>query len=497
MVLKKRINYHWRLFMPIAFMLCVVFGLIIWYQYKREADYRAEIINKQLDLLDSGVLDAYERDVSLRAFLNFTQQYFKGSMFEGVRLTVYENHGPMLYSLGTPIPLQVESMIKDTSGEYDEDGFRGLGQDLDDGVAPYFYSRVMSPDSAIIVYTAMPYTEKLHDAIDIDSQVWIVIAGCLLLTLFVTYYSTRMLTRSVTLLKDFAYRAATGTRFTGLDKFPRNELGDISREIVTLYRERGNAIELIKKERKVAVRAIEEKARVTRQMTNNINHEIKTPVGIIRGYLESIIADPGMDEATRKRFLERMLANVERLSNLLNDVSTMTRLENGSDKIAVDCVDIHEMVYQIDNDLPANNLAGDMEFTFDIPINCLVTGNYNLISGMICGLIRNAAMHSGGTKIGFRLISESERFYVFSFYDNGSGVGEEHIPHLFERFYRVDTGRSRKAGGTGLGLPIVKSTVMSLGGTISVHNRSVGGLEFIFTLPKWTESTPHDEEEDS
>ena len=246
-------------------------------------------------------------------------------------------------------------------------------------------------------------------------------------------------------------------------------------------------MELIKKERKIAINAIEEKVKITRQLTNNINHEIKTPVGIIRGYLESIIAAPEMDTATRNRFLDRMLMNVERLTDLLNDVSTMTRLENGADMIAVEKIDMHDLVYQIESDLPANNLSGNLEFSFDIPFECNVSGNYNLIQGMICGLIRNAALHSGGTEIGLRMISENKRFYVFSFYDNGNGVSSEHIPHLFERFYRVDTGRSLKMGGTGLGLPIVKSTIISLGGTISVHNRSTGGLEFIFTLPKWTE----------
>ena len=333
----------------------------------------------------------------------------------------------------------------------------------------------------------MPYSDNVHDAIDVDTTVWLVIIGCLLTTLLVTYYFTSILSRNVVLLKDFAYRATTGGRFSGEDKFPRNELGEISREIIKLYRERLKAMELIKKERKIAINAIEEKVKITRQLTNNINHEIKTPVGIIRGYLESIIAAPEMDTATRNRFLDRMLMNVERLTDLLNDVSTMTRLENGADMIAVEKIDMHDLVYQIESDLPANNLSGNLEFSFDIPFECNVSGNYNLIQGMICGLIRNAALHSGGTEIGLRMISENKRFYVFSFYDNGNGVSSEHIPHLFERFYRVDTGRSRKMGGTGLGLPIVKSTIISLGGTISVHNRSTGGLEFIFTLPKWTE----------
>lgn len=483
MALRRRINYHWQLFLPIALSLCIVFGLIIWYQYKREADYRAEMLTSQLGLINNRVLRAYEADQTLRPINSFIASYFAGSPFEDVRITVYNREGLLEYSLGIPLPFDRGSMSVISRIDEGADGRELVRDNMGD---TYFLSRAESDDGRIMVLSALPFDADVSDAIDVDSTVWVVIGGCMFLTLFITYYFTRMLTRSVTLLKDFAYRAATGGHFTGYDKFPRNELGDISRQIVALYNERERAVEQIRKERKVAIHAIEEKVRVTRQMTNNINHEIKTPVGIVRGYLETILADPDMDTATCTRFLERMLSNVERLSGLLNDVSIMTRLENGGDKIAVNKVDMYDLVYQIEYDMPANNLAGEMEFSFDIPLECYVAGNYGLINGMICGLIRNAAMYSGGTKIGLRLISESERFYMFAFYDNGNGVAEEHLPHLFERFYRVDTGRSRKQGGTGLGLPIVKSTVVTHGGTISVHNRSTGGLEFIFSLPKWT-----------
>lgn len=87
--------------------------------------------------------------------------------------------------------------------------------------------------------------------------------------------------------------------------------------------------------------------------------------------------------------------------------------------------------------------------------------------------------------MGLELMAESQRYYTFAFWDNGVGVAEEHIPHLFERFYRVDAGRSRKMGGTGLGLPIVKNTIEAMGGTITVRNRPEGGLSFLFTLEKW------------
>ncbi|PWB02141.1 hypothetical protein C5O23_07615 [Duncaniella muris] len=491
--MKHQLSYQWRLFLPLATILCIVFGLIIYYQYKREADYRAQIFGSELEMIDNRILNAYDEDVNLRTFLNFIQKFFKGSVFEGVRVSVYFD-GQLQYSLGTPIPIDNDGLtlrgygLDNSPTEGSERKIiagRTVGSDEDGNC--YLFSKTKSSDGRVTVRTAMPYSDNVHDAIDVDTTVWLVIIGCLLTTLLVTYYFTSILSRNVVLLKDFAYRATTGGRFSGEDKFPRNELGEISREIIKLYRERLKAMELIKKERKIAINAIEEKVKITRQLTNNINHEIKTPVGIIRGYLESIIADPEMDTATRNRFLDRMLMNVERLTDLLNDVSTMTRLENGADMIAVEKIDMHDLVYQIESDLPANNLSGNLEFSFDIPFECNVSGNYNLIQGMICGLIRNAALHSGGTEIGLRMISENKRFYVFSFYDNGNGVSSEHIPHLFERFYRVDTGRSRKMGGTGLGLPIVKSTIISLGGTISVHNRSTGGLEFIFTLPKWTE----------
>lgn len=465
-------------------MLCIVFGVIIYYQYKREAEYRTRLFVAELDLIDNRILDAYKNDVNLRGFMTFIRQFFKGSMFEGVRISVYSD-GRLYYSLGIPIPYDVSDLNVTHKNFHSSDHGESvtiINDNTDDNL--YFLSTARSDDGKIVIRTAMPYNQAVHDEIDIDRRVWIVIAISLLITLVAVYISTRAFTRNIVLLRNFASRAGSGDDLTDFDDFPHDELGDISRDIIKLYRERYQAHERAKQERKVAMHAIEEKARITRQMTNNINHEIKTPVGIIRGYLESILGDPEMDDETRNHFLERMLLNVERLTNLLNDVSTITRLESGADMIATERINMHELVYQINNDLPASGLAGNMTFSFSIPIGCEVVGNYNLLHGMICGLIRNASLHSGGTEMHLNLLSENERFYMFSFFDNGSGVSEEHLPHLFERFYRVDSGRSRKAGGTGLGLPIVKSTVESLGGTISIRNRSQGGLEFIFSLPR-------------
>lgn len=109
MALRRRINYQWRLFLPIATALCIVFGLIIFYQYKREADYRTKVFNAELDIIDSRILDAYRQDINLRSFLAFIQQFFQGSMFDGVRVSVYRD-GRLYYSLGTPIPLEMDEV---------------------------------------------------------------------------------------------------------------------------------------------------------------------------------------------------------------------------------------------------------------------------------------------------------------------------------------------------------------------------------------------------
>ncbi|MDE7024552.1 MAG: HAMP domain-containing histidine kinase, partial [Paramuribaculum sp.] len=310
----------------------------------------------------------------------------------------------------------------------------------------------------------------------------------------IAYYSTGFLTRNVKTLTEFANRAIK-ERNPDIDEkvsfddlaFPDDELGDVSCKLVQLYADKIEALEKSEREHRVALHAVEEKSRIKRQLTNNINHELKTPIGVIRGYIDTILSSDDMDDNTRTHFLLRAQKNVDRLCSLLNDVSTMTRLEEGSGSIPVTDVNIHDLVYTLANDISVTSLAGNLKFKYDLPLDCVVKGNASLLSGMISNLIKNAALHSRGSEIMFNIVSETSKYYTFAFFDNGTGVSEEHLPHLFERFYRVDAGRSRRVGGTGLGLSIVKNTVEALGGTISIRNRAAGGLEFVFTLEKWRE----------
>lgn len=112
----------------------------------------------------------------------------------------------------------------------------------------------------------------------------------------------------------------------------------------------------------------------------------------------------------------------------------------------------------------------------------MTRGNQRLLESVFVNLLDNAVAYSGGTQVNLRLDSVTPDAYIFSVWDDGSGVPAEALPHLFERFYRIDKGRSRALGGTGLGLAIVKNAVMLHGGEISVHNRPDGGLQFTFSI---------------
>lgn len=482
MALRRRFKYQWRLFWPLASIVWAIIAVLVVFQYKREVRQNRERIYDELSFITSRVLQAYEDKENLSGFVNFIDFYYDSSQFfPNIRLSVYEESGSRRpYQIGDPIPLDLFSKIESHGGQTEMlDPETGL---------PTYYKVFRSDDGKVFVSVAMQSSVRLSTTFVQNPLMWILIIALGLAATVVVYIYSHYFARTIVLMRDFANNVASGKPFDADAEFPHDELGDISRHIIELYKEKDAAIARSEREHEIAIHAVTEKARVKHQLTNNINHELKTPVGAIRGYLDTIAQIPDLPPELRDKFLQSARQNVERLVNLLSDVSSMTRLEEGSGSIPLREVDFHDLVYSIDNDLAVTGLAGTMKFTFDIPIDCAVKANANLLNGMVSNLIRNAAQHSQGKNIGLRLVAESGKYYSFSFYDDGVGVGSQHLAHLFDRFYRVDTGRSRKVGGTGLGLSIVKNTVEALGGTITVHNRSTGGLEFVFTLQKWRAS---------
>ena len=161
-------------------------------------------------------------------------------------------------------------------------------------------------------------------------------------------------------------------------------------------------------EHKIAQRANEEKARIKRQVANNLNHELKTPVGIIKGYLDTIISDPGMPDELRINFLKKTQAHTDRLAELLRDVSTITRLDEGASQVELTDFDFHDLAYNLANDLEISHLNGNMDFDYDIPFDCYIKANYTLVSAALLNLVKNAAAYSKGTEITLKITGEDE-----------------------------------------------------------------------------------------
>lgn len=229
----------------------------------------------------------------------------------------------------------------------------------------------------------------------------------------------------------------------------------------------------------------EDKTRLKRQLTQNVAHELKTPVSSIQGYLETIVSNPDLDNETKDQFIQRCYAQSRRLSSLLADISTLNKLDDAPQGYEFENVNIPDLLQAIQRDVSMQMESKHMTFRALVEPDVVVSGNPSLLYSIFRNLIDNSIAYGGeGVTVTVQILSSDSSFYTFSFSDNGLGVAPEHIPHLFERFYRVDKGRSRKMGGTGLGLAIVKNSVLLHRGAISVRLGAAGGLEFIFTLPK-------------
>jgi signal transduction histidine kinase len=221
-----------------------------------------------------------------------------------------------------------------------------------------------------------------------------------------------------------------------------------------------------------------------RELTQNIAHELKTPVASIKGYAETILEHPEISTETRHQFVERTLSQATRLTSLLEDISTLNRMDYADSMIAFEPVDVAPIVADVVKETAHALESKKMTMCNNLPQETIVQGNPSLIYSIFRNLVDNAINYAGeGTTITIDA-REEKKEWAFMLADNGVGIREEHLTRIFERFYRVDKGRSRALGGTGLGLAIVKNAVVLHGGNIKAQNAEGGGLRFDFTLKK-------------
>lgn len=473
-----RISVGTKLYMSVLSVFLVFAVAFIVFQQTREKQFKVDTLNLKLQDYNSH-MEEYLRlfpDRSEQALDRYVQSHY----IPHLRVTLISLSGKVMYDselkdyshvTNHASRPEIVSALRNGAGSTVERNSKTLKGD-------FFYSATCFPKDSLIIRSALPYTSDLSKSLKADQHyIWFAVATMLLLTI-ILYRFTRRLGDNIQRLRIFASRADHGESLDTEDLvgFPSDELGEIAERIIKIYKR----LQTTRQEQDI----------LKRQLTQNIAHELKTPVASIQGYLETILDNPNINDSMREQFLKRCYAQSQRLTSLLQDISTLNRMDDAPDMIGTEDVNISEIVANIQKETALQLQQKQMSFVNKLPNDVMVKGSPSLIYSVFRNLTDNAIAYAGmGTTITLTAqpienIDEEMKSpkWQFTFSDNGVGVPVEHLPRLFERFYRVDKGRSRKMGGTGLGLAIVKNAVLLHGGTIRVVNNFNGGLRFDFTL---------------
>ncbi len=268
------------------------------------------------------------------------------------------------------------------------------------------------------------------------------------------------------------------------------ELATVARSVNLLADDLGDQVRLLDAERErfkeVATREMAGASRLTevrRDLVANVSHELKTPLTAIRGYAETL-EDGALDRRrVARRFTRSILEQCARLEALLGDLLTLSRLDSQQRAPEPEAVDLAELARHAVEVLAPRARKGDLELTLEAPDAVPAVGERDELERLLLNLIENAIKYNRpGGRVRVRLDARDSEL-IIEVRDSGIGIPEEALERVFERFYRVDKGRSRDQGGTGLGLAIIKHVAQSHGGSIEVESKLGHGSTFIVRLP--------------
>ncbi len=460
-----------RLYISVLGIFIVFAAIVILFQQNRERTYKRDAINSRLQEYNFRLYCEIAKGQSpAMAADSISAQAEDGNL----RITIVSDKGLVEYDTKDSMTCRMDNHLsrKEISGALRT----GEGSDFDRFSTTlnrkYFYTATYFPSDSIIIRSALPYDESLALLLRGDTHfLWFTVGVLSILTIILWRFMNRLAV-NIKKLRAFANRIEHDKHDSIEDAtdFPDDELGYIASKIVKLY----SKLQETRRQQDM----------IKHQLTQNIAHELKTPIASIHGYVETLLNNPDIDKETSRQFMERVYAQTNRLTSLLQDISTLNKLDNAEINQPFEPICVNDIVENIRKETALQLAEKGMVFVSHLPPNISIEGNTSLIYSIFRNLTDNAIAYAGrSTRIELRA-HETRQSWFFEYSDNGIGVEENHLPRLFERFYRVDKGRSRANGGTGLGLAIVKNAVARHGGTIKVVNRKGGGLIFLFALRK-------------
>ena len=574
-------NLNKRIFLYFFSIFFLMLAIICFFQYQREKEFRTEQLDQQLTTYN----------FSINRFINEQhpdwdrlKDYVSLFPDSTLRVTVIDTTGVVTFDSSVKKYTALENHLNRPEIEmanYTENG-KAIRHSVSTG-KDYYYLAHRFPKS--YVRSALPYNVSLVSMLKANTFFLYFMAFVLIMAVLALYFISRNFTRSIDRLRIFTQKAETEEMPDTEIEFPNDELGEISKNIVQLYklllvtkdevnREREKLIKhlqisqeglaifssdkkeilanthfiqytdilsdqqcessdeifrlpefvdinqfidqsLLNNELKrkrlivekgghvfsvqciifqdntfeISINDIsvqEHENELKRHLTQNISHELKTPVSSILGYMESILENPDMDPQRQRFFIERSFQQALRLSALLQDITTLNKMDEAKRLFEKEPCNVSEVIQDVLNDVHLEIEQKECDVLKNFSKDIQIQGNRSLIYSIFRNLFDNTLTYAGEKlTVDISCYREDDEFFYFSFSDNGVGVDENHLNRLFERFYRVDKGRSRKMGGTGLGLAIVKNAVLYHRGKISAKLVPTGGLSFIFSLRKY------------
>ena len=257
----------------------------------------------------------------------------------------------------------------------------------------------------------------------------------------------------------------------------------ITTDMATLTRQ----IDKYAKDKKLEIETLKVREEYRKEFMGNVSHELKTPLFTVQGYIETLLDGAMKDKNVAEKYLERANKGVERLIYIVKDLDMITKLEVGDLRLNVTTFDIVDLVKSVFDLLEMKAAKKKISLMFDMDYKqpILVKGDEERIQQVLTNLVVNSIKYghqNGTTEISIERLIKNK--VIVRVTDNGEGIGKEHLPRLFERFYRVDKSGSRKEGGSGLGLSIVKHIIEAHDEKIYVESEENVGSEFSFTLEK-------------